>query len=87
MNPSTVLALQRTVGNRAVSRFLRVPGMQDLYEDEADRPAATPMGLGSNDAQRAAQAAQVVAQDPQSTLADAAEELSFEHSEKLRRRR
>ncbi len=42
--PAGVLALQRTVGNRAVSRLiqakLRVGPVGDLYEQEADRVAA-----------------------------------------------
>jgi hypothetical protein len=87
MRPSTVLALQRSVGNRAVSRLLRGPGMQDEYEEEADRPFTMPMGIGQNSGLPAVQAPQPVMQDSASALADAAEEMTFMADERVRRRR
>lgn len=48
-SPADILTLQRTVGNRAVSRLIQaklaVGPMGDRYEQEADRVAEQVMGL------------------------------------------
>jgi hypothetical protein len=83
MRPSTVLALQRTAGNRAVSRMLSGSRFDDMYEEEADRPAAQVMGI-----QQSFAAPPVTVPDTAvGGLSDAMEELSFAHDERVRRRR
>jgi len=80
MEPSAVLALQRTVGNRAVSRILSRPA-SDEFEEEAIGFGMQPMGLPPAAAPQPAPAPA-----PTADLTDAAEELSFLHGEKVRRR-
>ena len=86
MQPSTVLSLQRSIGNRAVSRMLsgRRPGLNDR-EDEfvAQVPPVPPL-----EAQAGYRSEQVVAPPPPAAqMADAAEELTLANDERVRRRR
>jgi hypothetical protein len=84
LQPPEVLALQRSIGNRAVSRMLR----DDLELQLPVPPGALPaLPAEAQGAYRGSE--QVVMQNPQAALSDAAEEigLAVSETERLRRRR
>ena len=84
LQPSAVLALQRRIGNRAVSRFLRGPLRRGPDEFVPVVPADIATIMPPADAGYRGE--QVVAPNPQAALSDAAEELSVLNDERLRRR-